>query len=273
MMVGTRDAKVRVSDEQFEKQWRNRAVDRELFYCGFEIPELIGTTFLMDGDDLIDWVAEAEPLVDNYPQRILGKPEDYRGYSLGDLKSVMDIGFARVGFEQSKLVQKLWPPRLRDETLEYFWVQRLVNEKFCGAGDVSISEEMEQVHRILTKTRLRFPILLLVGGSGYVDLERALSKTGAGDVLSRSDVAFREGVNAIADRQYARAEQYFAEVKQSSTNKHIIQYRVYLLCASGQYDSAKKLAEENRELFQLKSNAAYLSWLSDTFRVPKSLWR
>jgi len=273
MMVGTRDAKDRVSEEQFERQWRNPAVDRELFYCGLEIPELIGTTFLMDGDDLNDWVAEADLLVDNYPQRIFGKPEDYRKYGLHDLKSVMDTGFARVGFERSKLVQKLWPARLRQETLEYFWVQRLFNEKFCGTGDMPISEEMEQVHGILTKTRLRFPVLLLVGGSAYIDSERILTRKGAGGALSHSNMAFHQGVKAMADREYAQAEQYFATVTETSSNKNIIQYRVYLLCTSGQSEHAKKLVEEHRELFQIKSNAAYLSWLSDTFRFPKSFWK
>ncbi|MFH1114762.1 MAG: spermidine synthase [Pseudomonadota bacterium] len=273
MMVGTRNAGSPASEEQFARQWRDPALGRELFYCGFEIPELLGTTFLMDGKDLEDWVEDAEPLVDNFPQRILGKPEDHWGRSFHDLEDVMDVSAALVGFGQSEFVRKLWPHRLRERTIEYFHVQRLINDKFTGAVKMSISEEISQVHEILTHTQLRFPVLLLAGGPAFVDSDRVLGKEGAYKGLSRSDAAFHMAVRAVADREYGTAARYLAEVKTAPESRHVIQYRVYLLCKIGQYDEAKKLVRDHEGLFRIKANGVYLSWLSETFGLSESFWQ
>lgn len=70
MMVGTRNARGPVSEEQFTRQWSDPVVAREMKALGFERPEQLGALFIGDAEYLKGIFTDSPPLVDNYPKRI-----------------------------------------------------------------------------------------------------------------------------------------------------------------------------------------------------------
>ncbi len=61
MMVGTRNALGPISEDRFSRQWQDRVVSPELLRCGFETPEQIGATFLMDHNQIQRWIGSVHP--------------------------------------------------------------------------------------------------------------------------------------------------------------------------------------------------------------------
>ncbi len=71
-------------------------------------------------------------MVDNYPRRIFGIPEDYYEHSITDLEDLMSAEIARKRFEESRFIAQLWPLSLREKTLPFFGAQKWLNEVLCS---------------------------------------------------------------------------------------------------------------------------------------------
>jgi hypothetical protein len=253
-----------VSEERFTEQWSDPLVGTELHRCGFEKPEQIGATFLMDVSSLRAWTKDVEPLVDNFPRRIFGKPRDVYEYSANDLESLMDTAECSNRFHRSPLIARLWPASLREKTQHYFELQELIDQASLHPGGSPL-EQVQALHRALANSSLRFPVLTILGGPEFPDVDRVLATVDEQTQLSRPDMRENMAIRAVADRDLLKAEGLLADAQRTKANPRLTFYRAYLLCAAGQKDAAMRLIQGQSELFSRGTGSQFLEWLSLTF--------
>ena len=130
MLVGSRGLRGRVDEAAFSRQWKLPKVLQELRRTGFERPEQLGATFLADADWLRARSADTPPLTDDWPKRLSSRLQtDARATFEGWL----DVAAARERFRDSAFIHSLWPPALRERTLDYFEAEGLIREAARGA--------------------------------------------------------------------------------------------------------------------------------------------
>lgn len=276
MLVGTRGAPGPVSEATFAAHWAEPRLLPKLREMGFEEPQLVGATFLGDRDDLRRLAADTAPLVDDYPQRLRPAPGRLaltRGSATADMAAagfvdaVIDTRTTQAAFERSPFIRAHWPPRLVNETLPLFAVQRTLNEVMRD-GPRPL-DRIEDIHDLLTRTTLRRPPLWLLGSDD--------AQQEAADVESDTSGMshYVVGVRALVARQFEVAAAAFAEAERRGLRLEPLRpLRAYALCLSGRMDLA-------RELLPTMSTAAIASlrrdeqhfwnWLQKTFfELPAS---
>ncbi|MHC4872618.1 MAG: fused MFS/spermidine synthase [Planctomycetota bacterium] len=146
MMVGVKDGKGPATVEQFSRQWNDKMTGAELKALGFETPEQFGSLFLAGGKRLTDWLGDTQPLVDDYPQRL-----SYVQHNLDRDKYIafMNASESKKSFEESALINKLWPEELIKRTLPYFPVRNLINDHFDNMSPVLPRLHMYMHHPLL----------------------------------------------------------------------------------------------------------------------------
>jgi hypothetical protein len=267
MLVGTRNARGPVSEKDFIRQWSNPTTARELTRLGFEKPEQIGTTFLMDSAELKEFVKDSLPLKDNHPKRIAGFPGDSATIELEEYRSLLNTGHTKELFRKSPLVTALWPPSIRTRTLDYFPFQDILNDAMFRTGRDTRAVIAETLHPILSRSSLRFPILWVMEGNEPFYPE---DFDGVSDNESLREVPgfnYLLGVNAMADRRFLEAEKYFAAEQRITRQPHLTDHRVYLLCMAGKPEDALRLVGSDIERYSKGSGQSYLAWLSETFEL------
>ncbi len=262
IMVGTRGNGTKVSEKHFSNQWEDPLVAPGMRYCGFEIPEQLGAAFLMDGTDIKEWTKDRNPVVDNFPKRIFGRrsAED----PADSLESVMKVAKTTQGFQASKTINAIWPDALVSKSLALFEVQQFVNELFLKPGPDTAFFHIETMHRILKDSSLRFPILWAVGGSECADNDRAQIRN-APSREKNAEQVLTFAAQALADRNFAEAEEYFSELERLVPGSHATYFRIYALCLAGKSQEAAKIVEDNFRLFKSPAGAHFLRWLNETF--------
>ncbi len=265
MLVGTRRAAGPVSEKDFQEQWQDPVVGPQLRQFGFEQPEQIGATFIMDAPALRKWTKDSLPVVDNYPKRIFGKPSDVYQYTLSDLEEVMNADQCHDRFRSSALVARLWPESLRKKSLDYFHFQGIINNGFLHPGLADPVQNIQSLHEILTLTSLRYPVLLMMGGPEFPDMDRVLGEVGAQAASRDPGTLFSLAARALADRDYVNAEKYFAEEQRKGHSPYIAYYRVYALCMADRIEEARKVVRETKDVFRGQAALNYEVWLTTTF--------
>jgi len=240
MMVGTRNLHGPASEEQFIQQWNDPVVAAEMRRLGFEQPEQLGALFIGDAAYLKGIVADSPPLVDNYPKRIediLGSQAEAARLS----RSFTDVAAARERFQQSPLITRLWPERLRAASLPDFEFQNIINAQLYGAKPKDWPD-IEDVHRLLTRTSLSTPVLWLLDSDA--DIQRILSEAGPAE-LAQPAMQFQLGVRFIAERKYAEAVEPLRRAELvPALRDRAFRLRVYALCMAGKTAQAQHVAHE-----------------------------
>jgi spermidine synthase len=222
MLSGTRDAHGPVPEDRFSAQWRDQAVAPELAAVGLESPELLGTTFLADAATLGEWTGGTAPLTDDHPGRIqVQYPPEEQGDTA--YQSFMDPRAVRGRFESSKFIRDLWPPALRERSMESFELQAA----FEGVFVWGIQNLIQVLHRVLTSSSLRTLPLLMIGTEPDTQhIAASLYGAGARDPA----LEFEIGARAMADRDYEGAAQHLALVTAPS---HRVRARLVRTLALG----------------------------------------
>ncbi|AFM24729.1 putative spermidine synthase with an N-terminal membrane domain [Desulfomonile tiedjei DSM 6799] len=262
IMVGTRGNGAKVSEKHFAKQWEDPLVGPSIRYCGFEVPEQLGTAFLMDASHIKEWTKDRNPVVDNFPKRIFGRrsAED----PADSLESAMEVSKTTERFQTSKAIGSIWPDALVSKSLDLFEVQQFLNELFLKPVPETAIFNIETMHRILKDTSLRFPILWAVGGSECAEIDTTEIRN-APSREKDSELVLRLAAHALANRNFTEAERYFAELERLLLGTHATYYRIYALCLAGKPQEAMKIVEDNAGLFKSPVGAHFLRWLKDTF--------
>ena len=75
MMVGTRNARGPVTEDQFNRQWLDPKVGDEMRRLGFERPEQLGALFIGDAEYLGALTSDSPALVDDDPKLVEAQVE------------------------------------------------------------------------------------------------------------------------------------------------------------------------------------------------------
>ena len=202
MLAGTRGLRERATEDAFAAQWRDDVVGPELVRLGVEQPEQLGATFLADADQLAPWIAGIPALEDDHPHRLSpGRPDPARQ---DFIERWMEVTDAAARFERSHLVQRLWPPALRDRSRALFAPQRIVNAVTFWPPR---SPGLEDLRDLLTESPLR-TLPLLAAGSSPV-LQEISARAWAAEMRSPALDA-QMGAGALARRDYAGAATHFS---------------------------------------------------------------
>jgi predicted membrane-bound spermidine synthase len=208
MLVGSRDARWSRSESAFTRQWRDPLLAPELSALGLEVPEQIGALFMADAEQLRELVGDAEPLTDDRPKRLSdrrhGPAEARRTY-----RSWMDTGRNRERFWESAFIAHSWPESLRDRSLPYFDVQRLVDGS-AARERVGIAPRLREIHFLQSETPLvTAPLWRMGASSDQVRAVEALVARGARPALYADILARR----AAAERDFDRAARILAQIQ------------------------------------------------------------
>ncbi len=203
MLAGTRGARP-VTEEQFSAQWQDPAVAPELAALGLERPESLGATFLADAVTIGEWTRGAPPLDDDHPGRILARyPPDENGDPI--YRSWMQPGAVRQRFESSAFIRDLWPPALRERSVDYLGPQALFDD-LCVWGSFN---PIVALHGILTLSSLHtLPLLFMDTEPAYQRIAVPLYEAGARD----AGLELEMGARAMSERDYESAAQHLALV-------------------------------------------------------------
>jgi predicted membrane-bound spermidine synthase len=235
MLVGTRHGRGVASMDAFAKPWNDPLIGPQLREIGFELPQQIGATFMADAPYLKQLTAGTPPLTDDYPRRLLFERylADPR---VGDwFREMIDTSRARTAFNASRFIKDFWPEPLREETLQFFDLQRLVNRvMLAGANPL---RDIEQLDDLLMRTTLRRLPLWVLGSD---DVHQQLADTGNDGT---GMVEYELGVRLMAFRNYRAAASYFRASEQRGFRAPSIgPLRTYALCLAGEMEKARELA-------------------------------
>lgn len=231
MLTGSRHAKKAASLDHFTAQWRDPALAPVLAEIGLERPELLGTTFMADADQLAALLGNTLPLTDNHPKRYSqGFPDDADFRFYGEW---MDIRKTSGRFRNSRWVSNFWPATLREASAEYFVLHQGITlpEEIAGAG-----RGLEMIAAIIDKSALKTPIYWLLGTS-VREAELARSASGSSD----PGVAYVLGADALAERDAGLAARYF-ETALIGGDRRALGPLLFSACRAGQTERARQIA-------------------------------
>jgi spermidine synthase len=241
MLAGTRNAKGPIGEEAFSKQWLAPKAGALLRDRGIESPEQLGALFLADAPDLRAWIGDAKPLDDDHPGRLSSRSKPVGEASYLEYWTMMDPDRCRERFLHSSWVSGMWPAGLRDRTLPFFNSQKTINKTLSRAYFMGSSAGIGDLESILTGTALRAPVLWIMSSDS--DEQRAAAEAraqGARDPML-DEV---EGIGAMADRDYRRAEVLFSRAEPlAAEGDRLRKFRILALGLAGDREGAARLLE------------------------------
>ena len=256
MMVGTRQLSGPVSEATFKRQWQDPVVGAEMRRLGFERPEQLGALFIGDAAYVDTLVAGARPLVDDDPKLLEAAVESFAEVDRLN-RSLRDVAAAQDRFRQSALITRLWPPRLRAASLQYFGGQRLINAYGYGSPPVGI----EDAHQVLTQSPLTTLATWLLGSSA--DVQQILDDAAPAE-LAQPRLQLHLGIQRIAEREYASAVEPLRRAEaHTPVRSQAFGFRVYALSMSGQLSEAQRLVSERAG--SVDGSAPFWIWIQETF--------
>jgi len=267
MMVGTRNARGPVSEEQFTRQWNDPVVAPEMRAVGFERPEQLGALFIGDAEYLKGIIANSPPLVDNYPKQIeapLGSQEEVNRL----FRSFTDVAAERERFRLSPLIKRLWPERLIADSLPFFEFQDIINAHWYGTMQKQ-HPGIEDAHRLLTRSSLSTPVLWRLGSDS--DIQRIVTHAEPAE-RAQPAMQFQLGIRLISERKYAAAVEPLSRAEQfPDLREDAFRFHIYALCMSGQTQLAQQLAHERLKLI-LSAKGLKAESMKESDLPPFWLW-
>ena len=194
MMVGSRrNAAGPVSASAFRRQWEDPMVGDEMRTLGFEAPEQLGSLFIAHGRRLRAWIDTADPVVDNYPHRILSGRLD-RDRSLPVYDSFADPGRSLNDFMAWRSSGTVWPDLDLQQEMRYFAGRRTIDELIDRVPNVG------RLRRCVRDPLLRNYVLWLFGSDA--DAQRIVA---AHPDCQEPAVSAHLAAGAIQRRRFAEA--------------------------------------------------------------------
>ena len=249
MMVGTRDARGGVSEQDFARQWREPRVATEMRRLGLEQPEQLGALFIGDAEYVRTLTGRTAALSDDRP-KLIDAPSSSPEAQQNLLLSVTDTTAARARFESSPFIARLWPAAMRTASLPYFEAQDAINSHMYG-NLLQRPSAIQEVHRLLTASSLSAPVQWRLGSNADIQqiLDSATPEELAGPFLQ-----FHLGIRLLSERQYAAAAEAFGRAETmtervsapqaASTGDNAFALHMYALCMAGECGRAQSLIRE-----------------------------
>ncbi len=264
MLVGSRRAQWTRSESLFVRQWSDPGVASELRAVGVEVPEQLGALFIADAAQLGRFIADTPPLTDDWPKR-LGDGEQTVEDARETYRDWLDAGANRRRFLASRFIVEVWPPALRERSLPYFDLDRMVEDSFVGKP-MPFTDRLRRVERLLRETSLEtLPLWCLeVSGDGLRAVQALLAR-GVPDErfiepLARAAVARRDLEQALL----------LLERIDRPRDRDLIYLRGLLLALTGRGDEARQLARSNGDwLPRDERSRSFWTWLGGLEPLPR----
>jgi predicted membrane-bound spermidine synthase len=259
ILTGSNDARYEPDEATFARQWRDPVVGADLRELGIDTPALMGATFLAGPDDLRAITAETEPLVDDFPKRISNEEVGFAADIV--YRPWQNTERTRERFRASPYIARTWPERTREQALEAFEYQRLLNETFdTPHAEHSISD----LHPVLSTSSYRFLAVRLLGFHG--DRLRAVDRlleSGESEDRYRTALA----IDALVDHDYETAARHFRRAREQRPKVDRLAFlHLYAVCMSGDRARAQELATLLKPRFRKTPEGRELRrWFSRTF--------
>ena len=276
MLVGTRHAVGPVSEEQFAKQWQDPVTGPDLRELGVEVPEQLGALFMADAPALKRAAADTPPLLDDYPNRLTPAFSPLRDDRFRFFLPWMDVQKTRAAFGESAIVSRLWPPALRQRSLEWFAVQDTINQGLAVEPSVITNalfgtepplHDVKALDEVLTRTELRTLPMWLLGSS---EQQQRIVDRRVREGRSDAVIDYHLGIRAMADRNYDAAAEHFRAVQeQRPTDVQVALRHIYALCLAGRTDAAQAVADSFPERARLVGLRAYWAFVALRFHMSK----
>lgn len=236
VLMGTRGL-VPPGEQGFRAPWAEPRLRRSLDEIGLGLPEQLGTTFLADAGQLRAWLGDARPLEDDFPLRLSSRSHSPAPIQYAEL---MEPEGARQRFAESAFVRRVWPPAVREASLERFPREYRLLRYCAGLGDSPTL--LPALAAGAGDPASRGGLLWMMGSSQglQVAAQRARER-GLED--PRIDVEL--GVGAFAEGRFLEAEQHFGRAAPQEPGEWLTQWRVLALALAGEHERAAGLAAEH----------------------------
>jgi spermidine synthase len=227
MLLGTRDAKVANSTEQFSKPWGRPDTLAELKNIGFELPEQLGAAFIGGAEYLSELTRDVPAVTDDQPRLIqaTGTREE-RDALIWEWR---DTQKARDRFMASPLTQTLWNSELRARTARQFENQRLLNDLLFP--EQTPVRQTQVLHQVLQGTKLTLPVYLMFNSDP--EAQRALQKVPV-EALARPEWQVHRLAGALGERNFSGALRILREMPADRVPlKDLVEYVEYVVERQG----------------------------------------
>jgi len=266
MLAGSR-GDLSVPEARFTEPWGIPPLRARLAEVGLEMPQQVGATFLGDASYLRHLTDGAEPLVDNYPQRLApvsGRPSlSDPGYGIDPAvtalyQEALSPARARLAFANSDFIRRLLPERIIEASLPFFDLQTILNRVLFEGGQPL--RQIDDLHRLLTQTPLRALPLWILGSDEFRERIAARQDDDGGTVQ------YVRGLTALARRDYIGAAAAFADSERRGLKSDaILPLHVYALCLADRLDVARELASGVQP--RGEEERRFWAWIGSRFGV------
>lgn len=239
MMVGVNGPGRRLSENECRGLWTNPVTGNDLRRIGVELPEQVGSLFLMDGDEIDRLTNGSKPLTDSFPKRLTDNPPDKENVRSFAWK-YLEAPVAFRAFRTSSLIQRIWPEGMKGG-LEPLFVVR--ESRYLSEIAVGGSNKLAELDLYLRHSKLRAPVLEALHTDEF-RVTIAKAKT-AGMTDFPPEFLPDLTADALAERDFPRAIQLLDDKKQRGlAARNDIFLLIYLNCLTGRVDAAEALAAE-----------------------------
>ena len=234
MLVGSRGARPRAGEEAFGEQWRREPTRSILSSIGLDSAERLGALFQGDGESLRDFVGDAPPLTDDFPQRIA--PHGAGEADVAFYRAWMEPPECRRRFESSAFVRDAWPPALSARTLPLFDEQALYVDEAISLGRPRKAVDFARVTHALRHTDARaLPIVLMGSTPQEVEIAESAAAAGQDDAI----VSYLRALGAVSRREYSQAADLFDRVAEKEPAfGDLVFFRGLSRCLAGEAEAA-----------------------------------
>lgn len=255
MLAGSNGASA-PAEAELARLWTSPGSGADLRQLGIERPEQLGALFIADAAELAAWTAGEAPLVDDRPGRLgrgLPSPAELDAY-----RELQRADACAARFAESKVVRRLWPPELRERTLEWFRWQGVFNRDYEAPER---PEALAELWAVLEQTPLATLPLLQLGSEPRVSATARRRHLEGG---SHPALAFHLGAAALADRDYESAARFFAAAREEGNPFHPPRLlRALALGLAGRRDEALAGVETLSAASLVAHAQPWRDWLRD----------
>jgi predicted membrane-bound spermidine synthase len=236
MLAGSRDAQA-ATEEGLHALWDAPLTSASLRAIGLASPEQLGTTFVADAEQLQTWLGGTPPVEDEHPYRLspaFQQRFDVRWWELADPLACQER------FARSAWVRRIWPAALRAATLERFPREAhalRLHWTFYRVGSVRLADMVS----LMRDTPARTSLLWATGWTP--DIEAAARQAGP-EGARPPDAELTLGAVALADGDYAAAEQHLRRAQPHLRQEQLAQWRVMAAALAGERERAQGLLRE-----------------------------
>jgi len=257
MLVGSRTGVRPVPESTLRRLWADPVVGGELATLGIETPAALGATFLGDSAFLAEWAAGSPPVEDDHPARLSSRIPT-PGRLEPSVLETTDARLSRERFERSDWVRRVWPGRLRAETVAAFDAQDAVTRALVP-DERAWYLKLDEVRRVSPSAL--GPLLLL----GSTPDEQLLAAEAAAEGPTASVALYHLALRDLAQGDPDAAERRLAEVQaRNPTIERIAQLRALAHCQAGRSTEATRLgAPWLSGAAGPRADRAFWEWLRD----------